>query len=53
MGDNKKITLEEKKLISKFLLNLNGKNYSGAHKYLSKILETKLNKRVERIINKI
>jgi hypothetical protein len=44
-------TLQEKKLISKFLLSLNGKNYSVAHKYLSKILEAKLNKRAERIIN--
>lgn len=53
MSNNIKIALNEKKLISKFLLNLNGKNYSGAHKYLSKILEAKLNKRVERVINKI
>lgn len=53
MSGNKEITPTEKKLITKFLLNLNEKNYSGAHKYLSKILESKLNKRVERIINKI
>lgn len=53
MTKKRKTTLQEKNLISKFLLNLNGKNYSGAHKYLSKILETKLNRRVERVINKI
>lgn len=52
---SKKLTLEspEKKLISKFLLSINGKNYSEAHKYLSKILENKMNKRFERVINKI
>jgi hypothetical protein len=51
MSKNTKTNLEERKLISKFLLNLNGKNYSNAHKYLREILEKKLNKRVENIIN--
>jgi hypothetical protein len=49
---NSKINTGEKKLISQFLLNLNGKNYSNTHKYLKKILEQKLNKRVQRTINK-
>lgn len=53
MSNKKTSTLTEKNLISKFLLNLNAKNYSGAHKYLSRILEAKLNKKVERVINKI
>lgn len=41
----------EKKLISQFLLNLNGKNFNNAHKYLRKIVEQKLNKRLEKTIN--
>lgn len=51
MSKNNKTTIEENKLISKFLLNLNGKNYSNAHKYLREILEKKFNKRVEKTIN--
>ena len=48
MGKN---NLPEKKLISQFLLNLNSKNYNNAHKFLRKIVEQKLNKRIEKSIN--
>lgn len=48
MGKN---NLTEKKLVSQFLLNLNSKNYSTAQKFLRKIVEQKLNKRIEKSIN--
>jgi hypothetical protein len=41
----------ENLLISKFLLSLNEKNYSKTNKYLKKIIESKLNKRVKKTIN--
>lgn len=43
----------EKLNISKFILNLNEKNYSQANKYLRKILESKLNKRINKTINNL
>jgi hypothetical protein len=39
--------------ISKFLLNLNEKNFSQANKYLRKIIESKLNKRINKTINNL
>lgn len=45
--------IQEKINISKFLLNLNGKNYSQANKYLRKIVEAKLNKRITKTINNL
>jgi hypothetical protein len=52
MGNKQvKDNINERKLISHFLLSLNSKNYSNANKYLNKIVEKKLNKRVEKIIN--
>lgn len=48
-----KIKASEKTNISKFVLNLNEKNYSQANKYLRKILESKLNKRIDKTINNL
>ncbi len=48
-----KIKSSEKIKISKFLLSLNEKNYSQANKYLSKIIESKLNKRINKTINNL
>jgi len=42
---------KESLLISRFLLSLNEKNYSTAKKYLRKIVEAKLNKRITKTIN--
>jgi hypothetical protein len=46
------ITSAEKKDISNFLLSLNEKKYAQANKYLHKIVESKLNKKIDNIINK-
>jgi hypothetical protein len=46
-----KVNPVEKKLISRFIKNLNEKNYSTANKYLKKIVEVKLNKKLSKIIN--
>lgn len=43
----------EKSNISKFILKLNEKNYSQANKYLRKIIESKLNKRIDKTINNL
>jgi hypothetical protein len=43
---NKYIHMGEKYLIANFLKNLNEKNYAEAHKYLKKIMESKLTTRV-------
>lgn len=53
MANSKTATLTKKEslLISKFLLSLNEKNYSSANKYLKKIVEAKLNKRLAKTIN--
>lgn len=48
-----KKTSSEKVGISKFVLSLNEKNYAQANKYLRKILESKLNKRINKIINNL
>jgi hypothetical protein len=44
---------KEKTNISKFILCLSEKNYSQANKFLRKILESKLNKRINKIINNL
>ena len=41
----------EKQIITKFIVSLSEKNYSDANKLLKKIVESKLNKRVAKIIN--
>jgi len=43
---NKYINMEERSNIVKFLKNLNEKNYAEAHKYLKKIMESKLQARI-------
>ena len=43
---NKYIDMAERANIVKFLKNLNEKNYAEAHKYLKKIMESKLQKRI-------
>jgi BarA-like signal transduction histidine kinase len=45
--------LNEKLLISKFILSLNEKNFSKANKVLQKIVESKLNKRLNKTINNL
>ena len=44
--ENKYINMEERANIIKFLKNLNEKNYAEAHKYLKKIMESKLQARI-------
>ena len=51
--NKQQISSTEKKDISNFLLSLNEKKYAQANKYLQKIVETKLNKKINNIINKI
>jgi hypothetical protein len=41
----------ERTLITKFLQSINEKNYSVANKYLKKIVDSKVNKRVGETIN--
>lgn len=48
-----KKTSSEKANISKFVLSLNEKNYAQAKKFLRKIIESKLNKRINKIINNL
>ena len=48
-----KKAVNEKLLISKFLLSLNEKNYSNANKFLTRIIESKLNKKLNKIINNL
>jgi len=44
--ENKYINMSEKFLVVNFLKNLNEKNYAQAHKYLHKIMESKLASRI-------
>lgn len=44
--ENKYINMSEKFLVVNFLKNLNEKNYAEAHKYLHKIMESKLASRI-------
>ncbi len=49
----KRVKLDEKNNISKFLRHLSEKNYSSAHKYLKAILNSKIDKIVSDRIDKI
>jgi hypothetical protein len=49
----KRVKLDEKNNISKFLRHLSEKNYSSANKYLKAILNSKINKNVSDRIDKI
>jgi len=44
--ENKYINMNEKFLVVNFLKNLSEKNYAEAHKYLHKIMESKLAARI-------
>lgn len=51
MNTYNSVSSTEKKLIKKFILTLTEKKYAVADKYLKKIVETKLNKKLNSIIN--
>jgi hypothetical protein len=53
MNNTQSVTPEEKKDISNFLLSLSEKKYAQANKYLHKIVEAKLNRKISNTINKI
>lgn len=52
MNTKQQTNTSEKREIKNFLLSLNEKKYAEANKYLHKVVDMKLNKKINNVINK-